>query len=36
MEEAGFDGVEYRGATKFRTSQNTIGALFKAYKPGNK
>jgi hypothetical protein len=32
MEKAGFSKVEYRGATGFRTSQYTVGALFKASK----
>jgi len=33
MKDAGFVEVEYLGTTGFRTSQYTIGALFKARKP---
>jgi len=32
MEKAGFSNVESPGKTGFRTSQFTIGALFKAIK----
>jgi hypothetical protein len=32
MEEAGFKEVEWLGMTGFRTSQYTVGALFKAKK----
>jgi hypothetical protein len=32
MEEAGFKDVEWLGMTDFRTSQYTIGALFRAIK----
>jgi hypothetical protein len=33
LEEAGFKETEWLGMTGFRTSQYTIGALFKAKKP---
>jgi arsenite methyltransferase len=36
MEDAGFAGVTFKGTTGFRTSQHTIGALFKGYKPALK
>jgi hypothetical protein len=33
LQEAGFKEVEYAGGTGFRTSQYTVGALFRAVKP---
>jgi len=33
MEAAGFKEVAWLGMTGFRTSQYTVGALFKAKKP---
>jgi len=32
MQDAGFEQVEFRGTTGFRTSEFTIGALFRAEK----
>lgn len=32
MEQVGFSGVEFLGETGFRTSQYTVGALFRASK----
>jgi hypothetical protein len=34
MERAGFEKVEFAGMTGFRTSQYTVGALFRAAKRG--
>jgi hypothetical protein len=36
LQEAGFEEVEYAGTTGFRTSQYTVGALFRAGKKGGK
>jgi hypothetical protein len=34
MERAGFEKVEFAGMTGFRTSQYTVGGLFRAAKRG--
>jgi hypothetical protein len=36
MEKAGFEKVEFAGMTGFRTSQYTVGALFRAVKKGTR